>query len=159
MKVTKKQLLFLLSIVLIVFVLVLVCFLRQPEMTKEERLAKDVAANHEELASLLQDNQGEHIKKNHPSFKSFASLFSIPLVGIDTRRPECAILSFEHPHPEGSIDLYYAEDDIIDIGGEHIVTVEHPKINLENLGVNGKGYIHCVRLQEGWFLYDSYIPT
>ena len=159
MKVKKKQILFLLPIVLIVFVLVLVGFLRQPEMTKEERLTKDVTKNHEELSSLLQDNRGEHIKNNHPSFKSFATLFSVPLVGVDTRKTEYAILSFECPRPEASIYLYYAEDDLIDIGGEHIVTADNPEINLENLGVNGKGYIHCVRLQEGWFFYDSYIPT
>lgn len=159
MKDKKKQILFLLPIVLIVFVLVLVGFLRQPEMTKEERLTKDVAKNHEELSSLLQDNQGEYIKKNHPSFKSFASLFSAPLEGIDTRKPEYAVLSFENSHPEKKTYLYYAENDSFFINEDNIVTKDHPEVNLDQLGVNGKGYIHCVRLQEGWFLFDSYLPT
>ena len=155
----KKRLIFLLPVVLIVFVLALVLFPRPAEMALEERMKQDVAANHETLSFLLESNPGQYIKKDHPSFKSFASLFSAPLEGIDTRKLEYAVLSFENSHPEKNTYLYYAENDSFFINEDNIVTKDHPEVNLDQLGVNGKGYIHCIRLQEGWFLSDSYLPT
>lgn len=159
MKRIKKQFTILLLIVLITLALAMVSFLRPAEMPLEERMKQDVAANHETLSFLLESNPGQYIKKNHPSFKSFASLFSAPLEGIDTRKPEYAVLSFENSHPEKNTYLYYAENDSFFINEDNIVTKDHPEVNLDQLGVNGKGYIHCVRLQEGWFLFHSYLPT
>ena len=69
----KKRLIFLLPVALIVFVLALVLLPRPAEMSLEERMKQDVAANHETLSFLLESNPGQYIKKDHPSFKSFAS--------------------------------------------------------------------------------------
>ena len=159
MKRIKKHFTILLLIVPITLALAMVLFLRPAEMPLEERIKQDVAASHETLSSLLENNPGQYIKKDHPSFQSFASLFSAPLEGIDTRTPEYAILSFENIHPESNTYLYYTKNDSFFINEDNIVTAAHPEVNLENLGVNGKGYIHCIRLQEGWFLSDSYLPT
>lgn len=165
MKNVKKLFIMFLPIILLTVFLFVVLSPNRVDATinvrVKDQLAEDIAKNGEKLASLLKLNEGEYINKDQPSFASFSPLFSIPLDTVDTRKPDYAIFSFTNIdfHPEKSTYLFYIESDVYSLNTNHTVSVSNPEVNLENQGVNGKGYIHCTRLHEGWFLFEAYLPT
>lgn len=159
MRKKKKLLMILLPLLLIVVAALPILVVSSEKAPMEKTLAKNVAENSETLRILLNENPDQYIDKRHEAFQKFTPLFSFPLISVDTRDTESMAFSFDGAGPESSLTLCYTESDRYVIREGLIASMENPEVKLENLGINGKGYIHCIRLQEGWFFVRSYLPT
>ncbi|MBE5787533.1 MAG: hypothetical protein E7324_08340 [Clostridiales bacterium] len=113
--------------------------------------------NQDALLLLMAEYQGQFVDMESEAFGSFASFFDGGLTCADLRDPTKAFFSFSVLHPETSKRLLYCPDNRPQIMADLFLEAE--EVRLENLGVNQKGYIWCIRLKDGWFYWESYLPT
>lgn len=121
-------------------------------------LEKDLQRHGDALQELIHQYQGEWVDKKHRGFREFDRLLGVKLKYGDLRNPECGRLCFQFML-EGSMMLCYCPGDRYVVDAAHVVTAESGPMRLENLGMGGKGYLLCRRLDENWFYVEAYLPT
>lgn len=120
-----------------------------------ESLQKNQAA----LLSLIEEYQGQWLEKESRGVSSFSVYLGEGLAYADLRNPREIIFSFSSAHPERAQRLIYCPEDRLFVRGDEFLEPGEEAIHLENLGMDGKGSIRCLRLMAGWFYYEAYLPT
>ena len=95
------------------------------------------------------------LAKQYPNQYMDISRFS-SLKSIDTRFDDVRYgFSWSYDVPEGQSFLYYAEDDMLHYDAWSFAD----STRIDGLGINGQGYINCIRLRENWYFLECYLPT
>ncbi len=112
-----------------------------------------------ELQQQIQAYQGEFIGSGHKGFGKLDKLLQLKLRYADFRNPERCVFLFDSHILEGGVELCYCPEDRYVIDDAYAVTAQSDAIRLEGLGIDGTGYILCVRVCENWFYVESVLPT
>ncbi len=127
----------------IIFVILLLCggyVASQMQVPNEAYARKYLSKNKERLLSLLPENEDGILRHefdpNH--LEGCTTLFYCPDGAIPAL--------FTNWLPESSIPA--SMDDIPESG-----------LHVEGLGMGGKGFLDCVRIEEDWYFVDAYLPT
>ena len=120
---------------------------------------EDVIRQGEQLRQLMQVYQGEFIDSRHEGYRKLDKLLQLKLRYADFRNPERCVFLFDSHILEGGVELCYCPGDRYVIDDAHVVTAQSDALRLEGLGIDGSGYILCVRVCENWFYVESLLPT
>ena len=112
-----------------------------------------------ELQQQIQAYQGEFIDTGHEGYRKLDKLLQLKLRYADFRNPERCVFLFDSHILEGGVELCYCPGDRYVIDDAHVVTAQSDALRLEGLGIDGSGYILCVRVCENWFYVESLLPT
>lgn len=128
-------------------------------MNPRSACRRDAEQNGVRLAALAEQWQGEFVTREHDAYGDFAALLQLEMTVANLRDPECAVLSFRSWHPETSVHLCHCPADCYEMPDGQAVTAANGELRTEGLGMGGRGYILCVRVAEGWFYVEQYLPT
>lgn len=156
----KRNLAFVL--LLFLFIGILFCidpFTRTENTDMHVLCKKNLEKNHDILLKKIHMYQGECVARGSKAFGSFSALFDGDLAYVDLRNSGKTVFSFSVLSPETSKRLIYCPENRIQIVSNTFLEGDENEVRVENLGINGKGYIWCKRLKTCWFYWESYLPT
>lgn len=123
------------------------------------RLKENLDVHQDAMREMISVHQGHFVDKESEAFGAFAAFFDGDLLYADLRDPMQALFSFSALHPETSKRLLYCPDNRPQIMADAFLEADAEEMRIEKLGINQKGYIWCIRLMDGWFYLESYLPT
>ena len=121
--------------------------------------ADDVSRNSQRLLSLMADSSGRFIDRDDAAFGDFQSAFRAKLNSVDLRAQDQMAFYFVSGHPEVTRKVVFCDRDQYLIPPDHLVSEDVKQVRIEPLGINGEGYMRCIRIQEQWFYVETYLPT
>jgi len=159
-----KKLLALVSVVAVMVVLFFVANynIKSNSTPSKQMLLTYINDNYTVLLSIANDSPDQYIKSEEITNVNLPYTLGFDLHAVDTRGQG---IKFYYPwsYSDGETTKYiaYFPDERLSFGDLVLETPqnENQTITVDDIGINGEGYIKYHHITDNWYFFEAYLPT